>query len=93
MNLVHRQFDVHLPAVTNENARNPMVLSALTLLYACNVLGFVKQWDEIFINVVGTDSSTGIGLSFIAKQLLVEMGLVLADALLVSYLSSEYNIC
>lgn len=79
--------------MTTENARNPMVLSALTLLYACNVLGFVKQWDEIFINVVGTDSSTGFGLSFIAKQLLVEMGLVLADALLVSHLSLEYNIC
>lgn len=86
MPLVHRQFDDHLPAVTSENARNSKVLAALTLLYACNALGLVRQWDGI-IAMVGIDPGTDFGLSVIAKQLAVEMGLVIADALLVSHLS------
>ena len=81
--------------MTSENSRNPKVLAALTLLYGCSTLGLVRQWDGI-VTLIGIDGqslvdiftapSLGFGTSIIAKELAVDMGLVVADVLLVSQL-------
>ncbi len=85
--------DVYISAVTNKNAPNATVLAALTLLYACSTVGLAREWDMVLTLIPENGHSVldlldspsiDFGTSIVVKQLAVDMGLVIADALLVS---------
>ena len=84
--------NIYISAVANKNAPNSTVFAALALLYACSTVGLAREWDMVLTlirangrSVVDILDSPSIdfGTSIVVKQLAVDMGLVIADALLV----------